>query len=262
MHRNMTTAASADALNGTGMLEEQHRRRHYLLIGLFKANKSDFWWSALYRLGQELAQLVQPILLAEILRFLEDPTVPATRGFLSCTLLFCAACLKTLLENHYFITCVRAGIRARAACIHLVYTKSLRLTAASTAETSTGQIVNLMQMDAQKFYDSSWGLHMAWAAILQIFGCVVLLFVYLGPAMLAGLLTMILLVPINGDLVKRQHVRLFTSTNHSVRSDTLLTFVLGLTRRSLAMLDTILLLLHTFACSGAGQWRRRGLMPE
>ena len=208
MHCNMTTAVSADALHGTSMLEEQQRRRrHYLLIGLFKANKSDFWWSGLYRLGQELAQLVQPLLLADILRFLETPSIPVARGLLSCSLLFCAACIKTLLENHYFITCVRAGIRARAACIDLVYAKSLRLTAASTAESSTGQIVNLMQMDAQKFYDSSWGLHLAWAAILQIIGCVILLFVYLGPSMLAGLLTMILLIPINGDLVKRQHVR-------------------------------------------------------
>ena len=204
----MSTAASTDALVRTGLLEEQHRRRHYLLIGLFKANARDFWLSALYRLGQELAQLVQPLLLAEILRFLEDQTVPVARGILSCMLLFCAACLKTLLENHYFITCVRAGIRARAACIHLVYAKSLRLTAGNVAESSTGQIVNLMQMDAQKFYDSSWGIHMAWAAALQIVGCVILLFMYLGPAMLAGLLTMILLVPVNSELVKRQHVRL------------------------------------------------------
>ena len=118
IHRHMTTAASMDALDGTGMLDERHRRRHYLLLGLYEANKREFWWSALYRLGQELAQLVQPLLLADILRFLGDPSVPVRRGVLSCTLLFCAACLKTLLENHYFITCMRARGHPRTGCLH------------------------------------------------------------------------------------------------------------------------------------------------
>ena len=66
-------------------------------------------------------------------RFLESPDVPLSRGLLGCFLLFCAACTKTLLENHYFITCVRCGIRARAACVDVVYAKSLRLSAAARA---------------------------------------------------------------------------------------------------------------------------------
>ena len=64
-----------------------------------------------------------------------------------------------------------------------------------------------MQSDSQKFYDSSWGLHLVWAAVLQIVGCVVLLFILLGPAMLAGLAVMVLLIPVNMQLVKIQHQR-------------------------------------------------------
>ena len=209
INADMTTEASAAGLAATGVLDAApgQRRNHYLLRGLYRANFRDFWISALYRLGQELAQLVQPILLADILRFLENPDVPLSRGLLGCFLLFCAACTKTLLENHYFITCVRCGIRARAACVDVVYAKSLRLSAAARAEASTGQIVNLMQIDAQKFYDSSWGLHLVWAALLQIVGCVVLLFQLLGPSMLAGLFTMIVLIPVNMQLVKVQHQR-------------------------------------------------------
>ena len=30
-------------------------------------------------------------------------------------------CIQKQLENHYFITCVRCGIRSRAACVDLVY---------------------------------------------------------------------------------------------------------------------------------------------
>ena len=135
INADMTTEASAAGLAATGVLDAPpaQRRNHYLLRGLYRANFRDFWISALYRLGQELAQLVQPILLADILRFLESPDVPLSRGLLGCFLLFCAACTKTLLENHYFITCVRCGIRARAACVDVVYAKSLRLSAAARA---------------------------------------------------------------------------------------------------------------------------------
>jgi hypothetical protein len=209
INADMTTDASSAGLAATGIFDPPPSRRpnHYLLRGLYRANARDFWLSALYRLGQELAQLVQPVLLADILRFLEDDTVPLSRGLLGCFLLFAAACAKTLLENHYFITCVRCGIRARAACVDVVYAKSLRLSAAARAEASTGQIVNLMQMDAQKFYDSSWGLHLVWAAVLQIVGCVVLLFLLLGPAMLAGLFTMVVLIPVNMQLVKVKPIK-------------------------------------------------------
>ena len=104
------------------MIIEQHLYLHLRLLQLL-----------------ETIELVQPILLADILRFLENPDVPLSRGLLGCFLLFCAACTKTLLENHYFITCVRCGIRARAACVDVVYAKSLRLSAAARA----GKIVIL-----------------------------------------------------------------------------------------------------------------------
>ena len=271
IHRHMTTGASMDALDGTGMLDERHRRRHYLLLGLYEANKREFWWSALYRLGQELAQLVQPLLLADILRFLGDPSVPVRRGVLSCTLLFCAACLKTLLENHYFITCVRAGIRARAACIHLVYqlraaiemqylhaafvcsicmenwygniyVRTLRIHAAEQlregaaaercehsgcaspalsplllissynsekslcgAESSTGQIVNLMSSDAGRMQWALPFMHWMPAGLLQIAIAVSMLWGLLGPSLLVGIITCAVLSPLTAWTTTRFH---------------------------------------------------------
>ena len=43
-----------------------------------------------------------------------------------------------------------------------------------------------------------------WSAFLEIIGCLTLLFLLLGPSMLAGFLTMLLLVPLNGWLAKMQ----------------------------------------------------------
>ena len=73
INEDMTTEESAAGLWATGLLDAppSQRRGQYLLRGLYRANERDFWLSGLYRLGQEIAQLVQPVLLADILRFLE-----------------------------------------------------------------------------------------------------------------------------------------------------------------------------------------------
>lgn len=88
---------------------------------------------------------MQPLLLQRILIFLEDESAPLWEGVGYCCGLFAAACIKTLLENHYFITCVRCGLRARAVCIDLVFQKSLRLSTGLLAAHSSGKVVNLMQ---------------------------------------------------------------------------------------------------------------------
>ena len=191
VREDMSTLASRESFTATNVLEREPGQRGFLLRGFCRANQRDICVSGFYRLGQEIAQLIQPLLLHHILVFLEEEQIPQWHGLIYCTALFVAACIKTLLENHYFITCVRCGLRGRAVCVDLVYQKALRLSSEARAAQSTGKIVNLMQVDAQKFYDSSWGFHLVWAAVFQVVGCVVLLFVILGPAMLVGLLLII-----------------------------------------------------------------------
>jgi len=63
---------------------------------------------------------------------------------------------------------------------------------------STGEIVNLMSVDIQRVVDIMPYLNMMWSAPLQIFLSIYFLWEHLGPSVLAGLATMILLIPING----------------------------------------------------------------
>ena len=70
-------AAAAEEGGGSGG-GGGRRKAHYLLRRLYTANRRDFWLSACYRGGQEVAQLCQPLLLAQILHFLETPEVGCT----------------------------------------------------------------------------------------------------------------------------------------------------------------------------------------
>ena len=76
-------------------------------------------------------------------------------------------------------------------------------------ESTIGQIVNLMSVDAQKFMDLMTYVNLLWSAPLQIVIAMVLLYQQLGLAAFAGLAYMILTMPANlvaGNAMKKFQV--------------------------------------------------------
>lgn len=73
----------------------------------------------------------------------------------------------------------------------------------SRKESTAGEIVNLMSADAQRFNDVTNFIHLLWSCPLQIILAITFLWFELGPSSLAGLLVMVLMVPINGWLANK-----------------------------------------------------------
>uniref|UniRef100_A0A672LX45 ABC-type glutathione-S-conjugate transporter n=1 Tax=Sinocyclocheilus grahami TaxID=75366 RepID=A0A672LX45_SINGR len=73
----------------------------------------------------------------------------------------------------------------------------------SRKESTAGEIVNLMSADAQRFNDVTNFIHLLWSCPLQIALAIAFLWIELGPSVLAGLLVMVLMVPINGWLATK-----------------------------------------------------------
>lgn len=73
----------------------------------------------------------------------------------------------------------------------------MKLTSASRKESTVGEIVNLMSVDAQKFMDIMTYLNMVWSAPFQIIVALVMLWNILGPSVLAGIAVMVMLIPLN-----------------------------------------------------------------
>lgn len=70
-------------------------------------------------------------------------------------------------------------------------------------ESTVGEIVNLMAVDAQRFMDLVTYLNMIWSAPLQIGLAIYFLWGILGPSVLAGLAVMIILIPVNGVIANK-----------------------------------------------------------
>ena len=75
--------------------------------------------------------------------------------------------------------------------------QSLVLSNQARHDSTTGEIVNLMAIDAQRVMDIAGYLHYLWAAPLQIVLAIYFLYQTMGPSVFAGVAVMVLLIPVN-----------------------------------------------------------------
>uniref|UniRef100_A0A8I5Y0H3 ATP binding cassette subfamily C member 4 n=1 Tax=Rattus norvegicus TaxID=10116 RepID=A0A8I5Y0H3_RAT len=80
--------------------------------------------------------------------------------------------------------------------------EALRLSNSAMGKTTTGQIVNLLSNDVNKFDQVTIFLHFLWAGPLQAIGVTILLWVEIGISCLAGLAILVILLPLQSCIGK------------------------------------------------------------
>uniref|UniRef100_A0A4W5MSA9 Multidrug resistance-associated protein 4 n=1 Tax=Hucho hucho TaxID=62062 RepID=A0A4W5MSA9_9TELE len=94
-----------------------------------------------------------------------------------------------------FSTSFLTGMKMRVAMCHMIYKKALCLSSAAMGKTTTGQIVNLLSNDVNKFDEVTIFLHFLWVGPLQAAAVLGLLWVEIGPSCLAGMAVLVILMP-------------------------------------------------------------------
>uniref|UniRef100_A0A8D0T6P7 Multidrug resistance-associated protein 4 n=1 Tax=Sus scrofa TaxID=9823 RepID=A0A8D0T6P7_PIG len=147
---------------------------------------------------QEGTRIVQPVLLGKIISYLEyyDPSDSAAFHEALAYAAGLSVCVLTwaFLHHLYFYHIQRVGMRLRVAVCHMIYRKALRLSNLATRETSTGQIVNLLSNDVNRFDQVTMFLHFLWVGPLQAVVVTALLWMEVGISCLAGMAVLILLL--------------------------------------------------------------------
>uniref|UniRef100_A0A2K6QY91 Multidrug resistance-associated protein 1 n=1 Tax=Rhinopithecus roxellana TaxID=61622 RepID=A0A2K6QY91_RHIRO len=153
--------------------------------------------SFFFKAIHDLMMFSGPEILKLLINFVNDTKAPDWQGYFYTALLFIAACLQTLVLHQYFHICFVSGMRIKTAVIGAVYRKALVITNAARKSSTVGEIVNLMSVDAQRFMDLATYINMIWSAPLQVILALYLLWLNLGPPILAGVAVMVLMVPVN-----------------------------------------------------------------
>uniref|UniRef100_A0AAQ5ZVN4 Cystic fibrosis transmembrane conductance regulator n=1 Tax=Amphiprion ocellaris TaxID=80972 RepID=A0AAQ5ZVN4_AMPOC len=153
----------------------------------------------LFTLVEEIIKVVQPVLLGKMIEYFEtyDPdnmtALYQTLGY-GAGLSVCAIGL-VLIHHLYFFHVQRAGMKIRVAMCHMIYKKALCLSSSAMGKTTTGQIVNLLSNDVNRFDDVTIFLHFLWVGPLQAAVVVGLLWLEIGPSCLAGMVVLMFLMP-------------------------------------------------------------------
>ncbi|XP_061266628.1 ATP-binding cassette sub-family C member 4-like isoform X8 [Bos javanicus] len=148
--------------------------------------------------NNESTRVVQPIFLGKMISYVEnyDPNDSAAlheaygyaAGLSACVLVW------AVLHHLYFYHMQRVGMRLRVAVCHMIYRKALRLSSPAMGKTTTGQIVNLLSNDVNRFDQVTTFLHYLWVGPLQAIAVTALLWMEIGMSCLAGMAVLIILL--------------------------------------------------------------------
>lgn len=183
-----------------------------LFWALSKAYGLPFLLGGVFKGLQDLLAFVQPQLLRLLIRFVNDYTesvkngepLPLTQGFMIAGAMFVVSVTQTACLHQYFQRAFDLGMRIKSALTSVIYDKSLVLSNETKQASNTGDIVNLMSVDVQRLQDLVQNLQIIWSGPFQIILCLYSLHGLLGNSMWAGVLIMIIMIPLNAVIARYQ----------------------------------------------------------
>ncbi|CUM68582.1 uncharacterized protein PRCAT00006309001 [Priceomyces carsonii] len=188
----------------------QTKKSLFKAVGLSIA--AQFAVAGVFKAAQDILANVQPHLLRLLIEFVNDyteakkngHTLPLTRGLFIAGGMFIVSVTQTACLHQYFQRAFDVGMKIRSSLIALVYNKSLILSNETKQESNTGDIVNLMSVDVQRLLDLAQNLQVIWSGPFQITMCLYSLHGLLGNAMWAGVVIMIIMIPLNATFARYQ----------------------------------------------------------
>ncbi|XP_058820116.1 multidrug resistance-associated protein 1-like [Topomyia yanbarensis] len=172
------------------------------LPAMVKAYGGPFWFAGMLQFAISGLQFASPYLMQELMVNIATDG-PFWMGMLITFALFATSLLIALFNGQYFRKTFLVGFRIRTGLISAIYRKALRISSFAKKDTTVGEIVNLMAVDAQRFFELTSYLHVLWSAPLIIALCLYLLYEILGPAVFAGLAVMFVMIPLTGFIASK-----------------------------------------------------------
>ncbi|CAJ1086990.1 multidrug resistance-associated protein 4 [Xyrichtys novacula] len=152
-----------------------------------------------FTLIEEVIKVIQPVVLGKMVQYFENYDPDNTQALYDALGYAAAMSICTiglaLLHHLYFYHVQRTGMKIRVAMCHMIYKKALCLSSSAMGKTTTGQIVNLLSNDVNRFDDVTIFLHFLWVGPLQAAAVVGLLWLEIGASCLAGMVVLMFLMP-------------------------------------------------------------------
>ncbi|KAM6496895.1 metal resistance protein YCF1 [Amanita muscaria] len=188
---------------------EEALKKHKLWKALFVAYGKPYAVALILKFTQDSLAFLQPQLLRWLLAYIsryqearltsysgvDRPT--SLEGFVIAFVMFSFSVVQSITLNQYFKLVFETGMRVRAGLVVAIYNKALIISNDERGKRATGDIVNLMSVDANRLQEfCTYGLILL-SGPFQITIAFISLYNLLGWAAFVGVAVMIISVPLN-----------------------------------------------------------------
>ncbi|XP_037803863.1 canalicular multispecific organic anion transporter 2-like [Penaeus monodon] len=174
-----------------------------ILLCMWRLARGAFLASLLFHSLSEGLQFLTPRILSRIIKFMADGDEPEWHGYFYAVSLFLSCGVGSLLRNVFSFKIYCLSTRIRSVIMTAVYRKALSLSGTARRDSSVGEIVNLMAVDAQIIGRIFSVICYLVTLPVTIIVSIIFLWQELGASVLAGVAVLVLLVPLTSFLANR-----------------------------------------------------------
>ncbi|KAI9215576.1 hypothetical protein POPTR_T124506v4 [Populus trichocarpa] len=190
---------------------------------LFLLVWKEILWTALLALIDTLGSYVGPYLIDVFVQCLDGRGEFKNQGYILASAFVAAKLAECLADRHSSFRLQQIGTRLRAVTATMIYNKSLTISCQSKQGHSSGEMINIMTIDADRLGTFSQYIHDPWVVILQV--CLALLILYrnLGLGSVAGFVATVIVMSLNypfGRLEEKFQGKLMESKDKRMKATT------------------------------------------
>ncbi|RDW23890.1 P-loop containing nucleoside triphosphate hydrolase protein [Yarrowia lipolytica] len=151
------------------------------------------------------APFVQPLLLKQLILFVgryNENKAPLSQGLSIVIVAATVMIMRSVLDNRKSLMTLNLKLRFQTSLSQAVHEKALKLAPSAVAETSIGELVNILSNNVTSLSNCLDYIHTVWSLPLQIVICWTTMYSMIGNAMWVGMAAMLVVVPITALISK------------------------------------------------------------
>ncbi|KAL0857657.1 hypothetical protein Bca101_062811 [Brassica carinata] len=173
-----------------------------LVKALFLSVWRDILLSFLFAFVYTMSCYVAPYLMDSFVQYLNGERQYKYQGYVLVAIFFVAKLVECQTRRHWFFRAGKAGLGMKAVLVSMIYEKGLTLPCHSKQGQTSGEIINLMAVDADRLNAFTWFMHDPWILILQVSLALWILFKSLGLGSIAAFPAFVLVMLANYPFAK------------------------------------------------------------
>lgn len=150
------------------MPHDDNPKRISLCRALFRAFGVQIFLVGIFRLLSNICMFASPLLLHALLSYLENSNEPVRNGYFYAFGLCIATGLRAIINSHSGFRLVQLEMQLLAAVMTTLYRKTLAVGSRALSTFTTGQITNMLNVDARRIAVICHCVHDAWSVLLEL----------------------------------------------------------------------------------------------